>query len=294
MDTIPAKTIVTRVKSPGGWFGIDYNMNLYRGCSHGCIYCDSRSACYRIDDFDHVRVKANCLQIVRDELRRKARRGVVGTGAMSDPYNPFERAQTYTRHALELLGAFGFGVAIATKSDLITRDTDVLCEIRAQAPVLCKLTITTADDALAAKIEPNAPSSSARFAALEKLSAAGLFSGVLLMPVLPFLEDTAQNVREIVRRAHEAGARFIYPAFGMTCRERQREYYYNRLDEIAPGLRERYAQRYGMRYVCTSPRAKALWAVFTEECAARGLLFDMKTIIRAYKAPYHEPQLSLF
>lgn len=294
MDTVPAKTIVTRTKSPGAWFGIDYNMNLYRGCCHGCIYCDSRSACYGIEDFDRVRVKQGCLEIVRDELRRKVKTGVVGTGAMSDPYNPFEREHQYTRHALELLSAFGFGAAIATKSDLITRDIDILGEIRSQMPVLCKLTVTTADDALAARVEPHAPPPSARFRAMERLSAAGLFTGVLLMPVLPYLEDSRENVLEIVRRAHGAGARFIYPAFGMTCRERQREYYYGRLDEHFPGLRDKYVRRYGARYVCTSPRARELWAAFTEACAAYGILFDMKTIIRASRQGYAERQLTLF
>ncbi|MGE4548721.1 MAG: radical SAM protein [Intestinibacillus sp.] len=294
METIPAKTIVTRTKSPGSWFGVDYNMNLYRGCCHGCIYCDSRSDCYGIEHFDRVRVKENCLQIVRDELRRKVLRGVVGTGSMSDPYNPLEREYRYTRHALELLSAFGFGAAIATKSDLITRDMYVLREIRQQMPVLCKLTVTTAGDALAAKIEPYAPLPSARFKAIERLSAAGLFSGVLLMPVLPFLEDNVSGVCEIVRQAADAGAKFIYPSFGVTCRDRQREYYYRQLDAEFPGLRAKYVRQYGTGYYCASPRTKELWAAFTEACVQRGILFDMKTIIRAYKSGYDEPQISLF
>ena len=142
MQTVPAKTIVTRCKSTG-WFGYAYNMNIYRGCCHGCIYCDSRSDCYRIDDFDTVRAKENALAVIRDDLRRKVRTGVVGTGAMSDPYNPFEAGELLTRHALELLNAFGFGVGIATKSDLILRDIDILQEIRTQSPVIAKLTVTT-------------------------------------------------------------------------------------------------------------------------------------------------------
>ena len=131
MQTIPAKTIVTRTRSRW-WFGTDYNMNLYRGCTHGCIYCDSRSSCYHNPDFDHIVVKENALTIVRDDLRRKVQRGVVATGAMSDPYNPLERKLGLTRHALELLSAYGFGVAVDTKSDLVSRDADVLSEIAAQ------------------------------------------------------------------------------------------------------------------------------------------------------------------
>ena len=190
MQTIPAKTIVTSTPNGAGWFGARYNMNIYRGCSHGCIYCDSRSECYRNDDFDTVCAKQDALRIIRDDLRRKTQPGVVSTGAMSDPYNPFERTEQLTRHALELLAAYGFGAAIATKSDLICRDIDVLHEIHATAPVLCKLTVTTADDALARAIEPHAPPPSARLDALARLSDAGLTTCILLMPVLPWLTDT--------------------------------------------------------------------------------------------------------
>lgn len=136
IEYISAKTIVTRTKASGSWFGIDYNMNIYRGCCHGCIYCDSRSDCYQIEGFDRVRAKQDALRIIRDDLRRKVRQGVVGTGAMSDPYNPFEEELELTRHALELLEAYGFGAAIATKSSLIERDVDILKGIALQAPVL--------------------------------------------------------------------------------------------------------------------------------------------------------------
>lgn len=295
MDTVPAKTIIgARAKKPSSWFGIDYNMNLYRGCCHGCIYCDSRSDCYRIEDFDRVRVKENCLEIVRNDLRRKVQPGVVGTGSMSDPYNPFEREHQYTRHALELLNAYGFGAAIATKSDLITRDIDVLSEIRAQMPVLLKITVTAADDALARLVEPHVCPSSARFAAIEKLSSAGLYTGVLLMPVLPFIEDNADNIRGIVRMAADAGARFIYPAFGMTTRQNQREHYLRALDVHFPGVREKHEKRYGTNYSCTSPRAKQLWELFCAECNARGLRYEMRSIIRDYRMGYRSTQLSLF
>lgn len=295
METVPAKTIVTRTKD-SGWFGIDYNMNIYRGCCHGCIYCDSRSDCYHIDDFDTVKAKERALEIIRDDLRHKVKRGVVGTGAMSDPYNPFERTEQLTRHALELLSAYGFGAAIATKSDLITRDIDVLQEITSQSPVLCKITVTTCDDALASRVEPHAPPPTARFAAIRELSGAGLFTGVLLMPVLPFLEDTPDNVRDIVHMAAESGARFIYPAFGMTLRANQRDWYYDKLDALFPGqgLRQAYEKRYGGAYECRSPQAAALWKLFTEECGRCGLLYKMQEIIRAYKIGYESEQLRLF
>lgn len=295
MEYVPAKTIVTKTKDTR-WFGIDYNMNIYRGCCHGCIYCDSRSDCYQIDDFDTVKAKEHALQIIRDDLRRKVKTGVVGTGAMSDPYNPFEREMNLTRHALELIDAFGFGAAIATKSTLLERDIDILESIKEHSPVICKITITTADDGMAKKIEPHVAPSSERFQMLEHLSSHGIFAGILLMPVLPFLEDSDENVLTIVKRAHETGARFIYPAFGMTLRNNQREWYFDKLKEIFPGqnLPEEYMKRYGNRYECHSPRARTLWKKFTEECTRHGILYDMKDIIHSYKKNYEVTQLSLF
>lgn len=295
METIPAKTIVNRTKDPS-WFGAEYNMNIYRGCCHGCIYCDSRSDCYRNDDFDRVKVKADALRIIRDDLERKAKRGVVSTGSMSDPYNPFEEELQLTRRALTLLEAYGFGVAIATKSDLIVRDIDVLTSINRTMPAICKVTLTTCDDGLAAKIEPGAPSPSRRLAAVERLSAAGLFTGILMMPILPFLEDSPENIRDIVSRAADAGARFICPALGMTCRAGQREYFYRQLESRFPGqgLSERYRRRYGDRYQCASPKARALWEVFQDACNRRGLLTSMGRIVTASRRGHESDQLSLF
>ena len=295
MEYIPAKTIVNRTKDPG-WFGTEYNMNIYRGCCHGCIYCDSRSDCYRNDDFDQVKAKADALRIIRDDLERKAKPGVVATGSMSDPYNPFEEELQLTRRALTLLEAYGFGAAIATKSDLIVRDIDVLISIHRTMPAICKITLTTCDDALAAKVEPCAPSPSRRLAAVERLSGAGLFTGILMMPILPFLEDSPENIRDIVNRAADAGARFVYPALGMTCRAGQREYFYQQLEKRFPGqgLSERYRRRYGARYRCGSPGARALWEVFQEACSRRGLLYSMGQIIAASRRGHETDQLSLF
>lgn len=294
-DTIPAKHIVIRSKDTS-WFGTDHTMNIYRGCPHGCIYCDSRSECYRNEEFDRVRMKERALEVIRDDLRRKIRPGIVGTGSMSDPYNPLEGKLNLTRNALALLDAYGFGVAIATKSDLIVRDIDVLTQLHRQTPVLCKLTITTCDDDLAAKLEPYAPSPTRRLEAVRRLSAAGLPVCVLLMPVLPFLEDTRENVLEVVRRSAGAGARYIYPAFGMTQRDRQRAWYYQELERSFPGrgLAERNRRTFGNHYWCISPRAKELWTVFSEQCQELGLLYEMKHIVSSYQRGYGERQLSFF
>ena len=241
MDTVPAKTILTRNKDTS-WFGSDYNMNLYRGCSHGCIYCDSRSTCYHVEDFDRVCVKENALVLLRDELRRKVRTGVIGSGAMCDSYNPFERTELVTRHALELMDAFGFGASMLTKSPLILRDTDLYQEISTHSPVLCMMTITTADDGLSKKIEPGVPASSERFAAVRAMADQGLYTGVVMTPLLPFLEDTEQNIREMAKRTADTGARFLYGIMGVTIRDGQREYFYDALTKRFPG--ERLAERY--------------------------------------------------
>jgi len=294
IHTIPAKTIVTRVKKPSAWFGAEYNMNIYRGCSHGCIYCDSRSDCYRNTDFDTVKVKEDALRIIRDELRRKVKSGVIATGAMSDPYNPAERELKYTRYALELINAYKFGVAIDTKSALVTRDIDVLRDIKAHSPVIVKITITTADDDLCKKLEPNVSTASERFEALRTLAQNGIYCGVLMMPILPFINDTEDNVIEILRRAKDAGARFVYPAFGMTLRQGNREYFYENLDKLFPQMKEKYTKRYGLRYNCPSPNASKLWGVFTAECDRLGVRHDMRSIILQYKAGYDDNQLTFF
>ena len=293
MEYIKAKTILQKCKDTS-WFGNDYNMNLYRGCCHGCIYCDSRSDCYQIEDFDKVRAKDNALMILRDELRRKVKSGVIGTGSMSDPYNPFERDERLTEKSLMLIDAYGFGITVITKSPLITRDIPLYKQIAEHSPVLCKMTITTADDKLSRLVEPHVAVSSERFDALARMSDAGVFTGITLMPVLPFIEDTEDNIRTIVRRAHECGVRCIYPAFGMTLRSGNREYFYQKLDESFPGLKDQYIRRFGNRYECPSQNAKKLWQVFTEECVRYGILYEMKAIINAYKAGYEDGQLSFF
>ncbi|MEM5779988.1 MAG: radical SAM protein, partial [Lawsonibacter sp.] len=246
--------------------------------------------------FDTVKAKADAIPILRDDLARKVRPAFIGMGAMSDPYNPFERELCLTGHALDLIDAYQCGVAVATKSDLIVRDTERYRSIQSHSPVICKITITTLDDRLAAKVEPGAPSPSRRLAAVEQLAKAGIFTGVLLMPVLPFLEDSEKNVAAVAAAAAGAGAAFVYAAFGVTLRDGQREYFYRALERAFPGqeLAKRYAAKYGMRYQCSSPKAGQLWKVFSQECRSAGLLCEMRHIISAATRPYADRQLTCF
>ncbi len=295
MKTIPAKTLVTSRKDTS-WFGSEYNMNIYKGCCHGCIYCDSRSDCYQIADFDTVRAKENAISILREELRHKTRTGVIGTGSMSDPYNPYEEKYELTRQALDIINTYHFGVAIATKSALIMRDIDLLTKIKAHAPVICKITITAIDDELSRIIEPGVHVTSKRLEAIRTLSGAGIYTGVLMMPLLPYLTDTPQNVLSILHQAKECGARFIYPLFGLSLRSGQREYLYQKLDQCFPGekLKDKYISMYGSLYECHSPRENELKALFYTECERLGLLYRMEDIIKAYRKDYEYQQLTFW
>jgi DNA repair photolyase len=228
------------------------------------------------------------------ELKSKRKTGVVGLGAMSDPYNPVEKQYHLTRGTLERINRFGYGVAIATKSSLIERDIDLLKEISQHSPVLVKITITAADDALCRKIEPHVSVSSERLRTIKKLSQEGIFVGILCMPVLPFIEDTEKNISEMLDLAYENGAKFVYPKFGVTLRENQREWYFDKLDMLFPLVKGEYIRYYGNSYECISPNAKDLWGVFREKCNRYGLLYKMDDIVMAYKKPSQAVQLSWF
>lgn len=294
MRLIPTKQILSAWSNGDNWFGTNYGMNIYKGCCHGCIYCDSRSECYHVDNFDEVRGKENALAIIEGELKSKRRKGIVGTGAMSDPYNPFEESYKLTRGALELIQKYGFGIGVTTKSDLVLRDIDLFLKIKEHSPSMVNFTITTYEDSLCRKIEPNVAVTSERFAAIKKLSGAGIFGGVLLGPILPFINDTEENIKLIVMQAANCGAKFVHPFFGVTLRQNQRAYFYDQLDRMFPGLKQQYMKTFGDSYQCSSPNAKNLKKVFISECEKYNLLYKMPDIIRALKANYEERQISFF
>jgi len=268
---IEAKSILGTVKQPDPIFGLKYNFNLYRGCQHQCIYCDSRSECYQIENFDReILVKKNALDLLEKELANKRVKGVIGTGSMNDPYMPIEAELNLTGRALQVIEKNGFGVHVITKSDLVLRDIPYLINI-SKTYAAVTFTITTTNDELARKLEPGAPLPSSRLRAIEQLSANGIYSGVSLMPVLPFIEDTAENIANIVSKSASAGAKYIIAWFSVTMRDRQREYYYRQLDRIFPGLKEKYIKTYGNQYGCVPTNSKELWSVFHQVCASAGV-----------------------
>lgn len=285
MEFIPAKTILQKTNHSEEWFGVDYNMNLYKGCCHKCIYCDSRSNCYQVEDFDRVRAKKNEIEILNQELKSKRKKGVIGIGAMSDTYNPFEKKYEITRKALELISYYNFGVSIETKSNLITRDIDLFNEIDSKANVILKFTITTADDSLSRIIEPGVCVSSERLKAMKKISDAGLFVGTLLTPIIPFITDSEENIKEVIKLSAKNGAKFVFSMGGVTLRENQREYFFEQLDKSFPKLKEKYINTFGNNYFC-NPLNKNLAKIFKEECNKYGLLYKMEDIIKAYKKNY--------
>lgn len=289
MRTISAKTILSSVK-PGtdNWFGLRYNMNLYRGCQHGCIYCDSRSNCYQLGDLSDIRIKENALLILEKELRSKRERGTIGFGSMNDPYMPVEKKEELTRKALQLVNRYRFPIHIITKSNLVVRDIDIIKEIT-KVYAAISMTITTSDDRLSKIIEPNSPTSTERFDAIRQLSEAGIYAGITLMPVLPYITDDPENLMSIVYKAKECGAKYILAAIGMTLRDGQREYYYDELDKHFPGLKEKYVQLYGSQYSCSTPHSDNLWNKLQATCQA----IDMPLKMNFYQ-PYEPKQMKLF
>jgi DNA repair photolyase len=215
-------------------------------------------------------VKANAIELLRKELASKRVKGTIGTGAMNDPYMPLERKLNLTGRALDVIAQFRFPVHILTKSDLVLRDLDTLREISKLFAVV-SFTITTADDALGKMLEPGAPLVSDRFKAMQILGEHGIHTGVMMMPVLPFIEDNRENIAEIVELAKEHGASYILPSFGMTLRDRQRAYYYAQLDRLFPGLKIKYQRRFGSQYHCAAEGASGLGELLDELCARHGI-----------------------
>lgn len=274
-------------------------MNLYRGCQHGCIYCDARSRCYQINHiFEDIAVKENAPELLEAALKAKRKPCMIGTGSMSDPYIPLEMELRMTRRCLELIEKYGFGVTMLTKSNRVLRDLDILQRINSRTKAVVQMTLTTMDENLCRIVEPNVATTQHRVAALKAFRDAGIPTVVWLCPILPFLNDTEENIRGILNCCADAGVKGIIQfGMGLTLREGNREYYYEKLDKHFPGLKARYIQTYGNAYELPSPRAGALDRVFHETCEKYGLWHENDRIFR-YLGTFEEKeqvtQLSLF
>lgn len=272
-------------------------MNIYRGCLHGCIYCDSRSLCYQMNHkFEDIEVKANAVGLLENTLRRKRNKCMIGTGAMSDPYMPIEEKLGNMRKCLEVIERYGFGVTMITKSTKVLRDLDLLKKINEKSKCVVQMTLTTYDEDLCRIVEPNVETTYERFRALEILRDNGIPTVVWLCPILPFINDTEENIRGILDYCVRAKVKGIINFdMGVTLRDGNREYFYKKLDEHFPGLKEKYIRMYGNSYQLSSPNIRQLNMIYKSECIKNGIMCDVNECfeyLNKYEDKYSGEQIS--
>ena len=272
-------------------------MNIYRGCLHGCIYCDSRSLCYQMNHkFEDIEVKANAVGLLENTLRRKRNKCMIGTGAMSDPYMPIEEKLGNMRKCLEVIERYGFGVTMITKSTKVLRDLDLLKKINEKSKCVVQMTLTTYDEDLCRIVEPNVETTYERFRALEILHDNGIPTVVWLCPILPFINDTEENIRGILDYCVRAKVKGIINFdMGVTLRDGNREYFYKKLDEHFPGLKEKYIRMYGNSYQLSSPNSRQLNMIYKSECIKNGIMCDVNECfeyLNKYEDRYSGEQIS--
>lgn len=274
-------------------------MNIYRGCTHGCIYCDSRSKCYNMNhDFEDIEVKINAPELLEEALGKKRKKCMIGTGSMCDPYMHIERELKYTRKCLEIIDRYGFGLSILTKSNRILGDLDLIKSINKKAKCVVQITLTTYDEKLCKILEPNVSTTKERFEVLKIMRDNCIPTVVWLDPILPFINDTEENLMGIMDYCKEAKVYgIICFGMGLTLREGNREYFYKKLDEHFPGLKQKYQKKYGYSYEIMSENNNLLMDMFQKECRKNSIVFNNSEIFR-YLHTYEEStqiqQLSLF
>ena len=290
MHFVDAKGILT---GSGGHFG----MNIYRGCTHGCIYCDSRSTCYQFTHpFEDIEVKQNAPELLEKALRSKRKKGMIGTGSMSDPYMHCEEELRLTRKCLQIILENGFGAAVQTKSDRILQDIDLLSEINRSTKCVVQMTLTTYDDDLCRILEPNVCNTKRRIEVLEEMQKKGIPTVVWLTPILPYINDTEENISAILNECVRVGVKGVIDfGMGLTLREGDREYFYAALDKHFPGMKERYIKRYGNAYDLPSPKSRKLRKLFRSICKDNGLMCDPEECFKyMYELPEKYQQMSIF
>lgn len=274
-------------------------MNLYRGCTHGCIYCDSRSKCYRMNhDFEDIEVKAKAEELLEHTLKRKRSKGMITTGSMTDPYVPIEKELQVTRRCLNQIERFDFGLTIQTKSNLIMRDIDILDKINRKTKCVVAMTLTTYDEDLCRKLEPNVCTTKERFEVLMAMKERGIPTIVWMTPILPFINDTMENIQGLMGYCIQAGVYGImHDGMSMTLRDGSREYFYAQLDKLFPGMKERYMEFYGVSSELESPNKQELMQYFRQTCDEHGIVHDREELfryMREYKNKTIGTQMTIF
>ena len=287
MHFVDAKSLLTK------WNG----MNIYRGCTHGCVYCDSRSLCYKFTHpFEDIEVKRNAPELLERILRSKRKKIMIGSGSMCDPYQPCEEKLMLMRQCLELIDRYGFGATVITKSDLVLRDMDLFQSINKKAKSVVQMSLTVADDSLSKKLEPNVCTTSQRYKALKEFQKHGIPTVVWLMPILPYITDIKENVSTILNYCVDAGVKgIICFNIGMTLRDGDRDYYYRALDRHFPGLSDIYRKKYGNSYEITSDRNDELMKLFHDTCEKYGIIHTPEDCFRyTSELPERYDQITLF
>lgn len=283
-------------KTVKGILSAKNGMNLYRGCTHGCIYCDSRSSCYQMDHaFEDIEVKENAIELLEASLKKKRNKAMIGTGSMTDPYMPLEKQIQLTHKSLEVIDKYGFGVTVITKSQSVLDDLDLYKKINQKSKAIIQMTLTTFDEDLCKIIEPNVSSTYKRFEALKVFRDNDIPTVVWLTPILPFINDTQDNLKGILDYCVEAKVKgIICFEMGVTLREGDREYFYQKLDEHFPHLKEKYIQTYGNTYSCLSLNHKELMKTFIETCQKHQIMYNTDEIFKYLSTFEDKQQISLF
>lgn len=286
-------------KEAKGLLSSSNGMNIFRGCTHGCIYCDSRSKCYNMDhDFEDVEVKVNALELLETAIRKKRNKCMIGTGSMCDPYIPLEEDIRYTRKCLEIINRYGFGFTVITKSNRILHDLDLLKSINEKSKCVVQMTLTTYDEDLCKILEPNVSNTKERFETLKILNENNIPTVVWMSPFLPYINDTEENLRGILNYCIKAKVNgIIFFGIGLTLREGNREYFYEKLDKHFPGLKQKYQRKYGYSYEIMSNNNQKLSASFYETCKSHNIICNNReifTYLNTYESKDETEQLTLF